>query len=254
MKNLILGMLVALPSLAQQQKPPEPGAPKDFKLPAQRRFALPNGMLVTMVPWGSVPKVLVDVAVRAGNVNEGPGETWLADLTGDLLPEGTKTRTAAQIAESAARMGGELHVGITPDLADATIDVLSEAGPEAVRLLADVVRNPSFPEADFNRRRTDRMRQLSIARSQPQQLALEKFLAAVYPEHPYGRLFPSPQELQGLTVDKARAFHDANYSAARDALNQNEAGAWWVDLHQRLSELPDYSTDELFERSRTVES
>src|SRR5438093_642932 len=84
-----------------------------------------------------------------------------------------------------------------------TLDVLSEAGPEAVRLLADVVRNPTFPEADFARRRTDRARQLSIARSQPQQLALEKFLGAVYPEHPYGRLFPSPQELQALTVEKA---------------------------------------------------
>ena len=214
MKNLVLGLLIALPALAQQ-KPPEAGAPKDFKLPAQRRVALENGMLVTMVPWGNVPKVLIDVAVRAGNVDEGAGETWLADLTGDLLPEGTKTRTAAQIAESAARMGGELHVGVTPDLTDATIDVLSEAGPEAVKLLADVVRNPTFPESDFARRRNDRARQLSIARSQPQQLALEKFLGTVYPANPYGRLFPSPQELQALTADKARAFHQANYAAAR---------------------------------------
>src|SRR5207253_7340510 len=88
-------------------------------------------------------------------------------------------------------------------------------GGDAVRLLADVVRNPAFPPADFARRRNDRLRQLSIDRSRPQRLAEEKFLAALYPGHPYGRLFPSPEELQALTVEKARAFHQAAYGAAR---------------------------------------
>lgn len=44
----------------------------------------------------------------------------------------------------------------------------------------------------------------------------------------------------------------AEYSTAREVLNQDEAGTWWVDLHQGLTELDDRSVDGLFERSQTV--
>jgi predicted Zn-dependent peptidase len=46
-------------------------------------------------------------------------------------------------------------------------------------------------------------------------VAQEKFLAVLYPDHPYGRLFPTPEMLQGYTLAQVRAFHEANYGAAR---------------------------------------
>jgi hypothetical protein len=42
-----------------QQKPPATGAPKDFVLPAAKRFTLANGLPVTMVPFGQVPKAAI---------------------------------------------------------------------------------------------------------------------------------------------------------------------------------------------------
>ena len=62
-----------------------------------------------------MPKVTVTLGVRTGNVYEKADEVWLADLTGDLMREGTTTRTAAQIAEEAARMGGSLDVSVGGD-------------------------------------------------------------------------------------------------------------------------------------------
>ena len=58
--------------------------------------------------WGTMPKVRVTLSMRTGNAFEKADEVWLADLTGDLMREGTATRTAAQISEEAARMGGSL--------------------------------------------------------------------------------------------------------------------------------------------------
>jgi len=84
-----------------------------------------------------------------------------------------------------------------------------------VRLIADVVRNPRFPEGELTRLKTDRLRQLSLARSQPRALAQEKFLAVLYPNHPYGRLFPTPEMLQGYTLERIRGFHAAKFGAAR---------------------------------------
>jgi predicted Zn-dependent peptidase len=115
-------------------------------------------------------------------------------------------------------MGGSLDVQVTPDITELASDVFSESAADAVRLVGDVAQNPAFPEQDFARRRADRVRQLSIARSQPRQLAQEKFLAALYPDHPYGRLFPPQHQLESYTAAQARSFHEANFGASRSHL------------------------------------
>jgi len=212
---LFLLTLAAAPLTGEKQTPPEPGKPVGFSVPAPRQFTLENGLAVTLVSYGTVPKVTVRLAVRAGSIDEGPKEAWLADLTGDLLPQGTTSKTASEIAEAAARMGGSLDVTVGTDRTDVGGDVLSEFGPEMVALVADVVCHPKLPESELPRLKADRQRRLSIARSQPQQLALEKFLAVVYPDHPYGRLFPTPEMLQGYTAEQVHAYYDANFGAAR---------------------------------------
>jgi predicted Zn-dependent peptidase len=59
------------------------------------------------------------------------------------------------------------------------------------------------------------VRTLSIAKSQPQQMGLEKFRQVLYGNHPYGRIFPTEQMLQGYTLDQIRSFYDLNFGAAR---------------------------------------
>jgi predicted Zn-dependent peptidase len=213
---VLLALAVAAsPARAQKEAPPAPGAPKGFQVPAPRVLTLDNGLRVTLVPYGTVPKVRVELSVRVGNVNEGPKEVWLADIMGDLLREGTTTRTATEVSQAAARMGGSLEVTVGPDRTEIAGDVLPEFGPEFARLVADVARNPRWPADELPRLKADRLRQLSIASTQPQQLALEKFRAVLYPDHPYGRVFPTPEMVQGYTVDQVRGFYDANFGAAR---------------------------------------
>ena len=67
---------------AQKEQPPAGTAPKPFTLPKKETFTLKNGMKVTLVPYGSVPKVTVTAVVRAGNLNETEQQTWLANVTG----------------------------------------------------------------------------------------------------------------------------------------------------------------------------
>ena len=213
---LVCGALAAPTlALAQREAPPAAGTPKDFKLPAQREFTLPNGMAVTLVPFGRVPKANVTLTVRTGRIDQGSSETWLAELTGDLMNEGTTTRTAAQVAEQVAAMGGFLNVGIASDISTVGGEVLGEHAAEMVRLVADVARNPRLPESELDRLRGDRLRALAIARSQPQPVANEKFRELVYADHPYGRLYPTEAMLRGFTIAQVRDFHTRNFGAAR---------------------------------------
>lgn len=110
-------------------EPPSPGEPRDFRVPEARRFALDNGLQVALVPWGNMPKARVTLTVRTGNAFEKSGEVWLADLTADLMREGTTTRSATAISTEAARMGGGLAVSVGADTTTIGGDVLSEFGP-----------------------------------------------------------------------------------------------------------------------------
>lgn len=198
--------------------PPKAGQARDFRVPEARRFTLDNGLQVALVPWGGMPKVRVTLTVRTGNAFEKSGEVWLSDLTADLMREGTATRSATEISAAAARMGGGLSVSVGSDTTTIGGDVLSEFGAPFVELVADVTRNPILPEAELPRLKTNLSRNLAVGLSQPQQLALQKFRSVLYGDHAFGRVFPTDAMIAGYTLAQVKAFHGANYGAARSRL------------------------------------
>ena len=223
MKLLLAFTALMSLSLAQApaqfpSEPPKPAAPKDFRVPEATRFTLDNGLQVALVPWGDMPKVRVALDVRTGNALEDDDEVWLSDLTGDLIREGTKTRNAAEISKEAARMGGALDISVGPDVTTIGGDVLSEFGPRMVDLVADVVRNPAFPESELARLKANMTRNLAVALSQPQQVALQKFRAVLYGEHAYGRVFPTEEMINAFSIGQARQFYTSTYGAGRARL------------------------------------
>src|SRR5713226_9523169 len=95
---LAIFMLAGAPAFAQKREPPAGGPPKAFTLPAHETYALTNGMKVTLVPYGNIPKVTINVTLRTGNLNEPKELLGIADITGDLLKEGTTSMSAKALA------------------------------------------------------------------------------------------------------------------------------------------------------------
>lgn len=213
----VLGCMAILAGAAQAQKqaPPAGGPPKPFTLPAHDSYALGNGMKVTLVPYGNIPKVTLSLVLRAGNINEAKEQTGVADITGDLLKEGTTTLSAQELAEAAARMGGTIDVGVGPDETGAQMDVMAEDGAAAVKLLAEVVQHPKMPDSELARLKANLLRQIAIAKSQPGQIALARFRKLLYGDHPYGEILPTEESINKLTIDDAKKFYAGNYGAAR---------------------------------------
>lgn len=203
---------------AQKETPPEGGEPKDFTLPAKQEFALPNGLRATLVPYGEIPKVTVSLVVQVGNVHEQPDENGLADIVGQLMREGTTTRSARQIAEEVARMGGSVNVSVGPNQTTLSGSVLSEYGPELVRLIAEMVQHPAFPQSEIERIKNDFKRNINLARSQPGTQADVKFRAALYPNHPYGAGLPTDEMIDSYNVDQVREFYEKQFGAQRTSV------------------------------------
>lgn len=214
---LALGFFAAaaMPARAQKQAPPAGGPPKPFAVPEHETYSLPNGLRVTLVPYGNLPKVTLELAIWAGTLNQPSDMPGLADLMGQLMNEGTTVRSAKQVAEDAANMGGTLDVSVGVDQTEISSDVLSDFGAQAAKLIADVAEHPLFPESELPRLKNDALRRLAVSKSRPQNIALERFRAILYPDHPYGVVFPTEAGIQKTSVDAIRKFYQANFGAAR---------------------------------------
>lgn len=213
--TLITATLLVTGVQAQKQTPPQGGEPKDFKLPEKDSKQLDSGLTATLVQYGVIPKVHINVIVKAGNIHEGPEEVWLADLTGSLMAEGTTSMDFQTIAKKVAAMGGEVNVSTGPNQTTISGSVLSEFAPDLVRILADILINPSFPQNEIERLKNDLKRQLSVQKAVPQAQALDKFRSILYKDHSYGRIFPTVEMLDSYSREKVKAFYDENYGAKR---------------------------------------
>jgi zinc protease len=211
----VLVALTSLAAVAQKQAPPEGGPAKAFTVPANESYTLPNGMKVTLVPYGNIPKVAVDVTIAAGSSDEGKEHQGVADLTADMMKEGTEKLDSGQLADEAARMGSTLDVSSSYDRTDAGLDVLSEFGPEAVRLLSDVVIHPRLPASELDRLKNDKLRQIALGSSQPQTIALMRFRKILYGDHPYSVILPAESDVKKVAIGDIKAFVSANFNPRR---------------------------------------
>lgn len=200
-------------SPAPREAPPPLGTPRDFQLPAKTEFALDNGVGVTLVPFGTVPKATVMVVLRTGNIDD--PRTGVADLVGEMLKEGAAGQSAADVARLAADMGGSLDVGVGADQTTIALDVLGERAPEALALAADVIRRPTLPESELPRLKANIARQVAVARSSPQAIAGEAYARLLWGDHPYGRSLPTDADIESYSIGDVREFVARNFGAAR---------------------------------------
>ena len=198
--------------------PPTVEALAPYRLPERHRLALDNGLRATLVDVGAVPKAHVRLALRAGGLNERAGKTGLAVLVSRFLKEGTRELDAAELAERVAGLGGRLDVHVDDDATTLEAQVLSESVPELLALLGEVVRQPAMPEDELPRLQAELLREIDIARSQPDTLAVERFQAALYGEHPYGRTLPAVADVEALTIDDVRTFAAEELGARRASI------------------------------------
>jgi len=216
--------IIALATLAmtvaaqRKETPPAGGQPKPFVFPKQDNFTLPNGMKVTLVEYGAVPKVAMQAIVHAGHINEKADQNWVSDVTALMLKEGTTNRTAEQIARETAEMGGSIFTSASTDSTTIGGEVLSEFDTRFVNLLADVVQNPKFAADDLEKIRANKIRELAVNRAQAGNLAWERFRQVVFAGHPYSSIWADENSLKGYKLGDVTSFYNSEYGAARTHL------------------------------------
>lgn len=211
-------VVLSIASFAQKETPPVGGQPKPFVFPAQDTYTLKNGMKVTLVQYGAVPKVAMQAIVRAGSLNERADQRWISDMVATLLKEGTAARSAEQIALETAEMGGSIFTSAATDKTTIGGEVLTEFDTRFLSLMADVVMNPKFAAEDMEKVRENKLRELTINRAAPGSLAWEKFRQVIFAGHAYGTIYPTEAGLKAYTLQDVKTFYYNQFGAARTHL------------------------------------
>jgi zinc protease len=190
-------------------RPPHTPDQPAFKLPAVHETRLPNGLEIVLVEDARFPMVTARLGFHAGSKYDPKELSGLSETTGALLTEGTARRTARQIAEDAASIGGSIGASSSPDVLMLSANALAENLPGLLDLIADVARNATFPEEEVELRKQNRAQELLADRSEAAFLADEKLNQVLFGPHPYARQDPTPESIARISRLSLEEFRNA---------------------------------------------
>ena len=127
---------------------PVPGPSRPYRFPSFVRTSLPNGLELIVAPVRRLPLVTIRFVLDVGARQEPRGTAGIATLAASALAEGTTRLDAAALAEEFERLGGSLSSYATWDATQVRTTVLSSRLREALALLSEVVRTPSFAQRE----------------------------------------------------------------------------------------------------------
>jgi zinc protease len=176
------------------------------------REELANGAVILLQETSMTPAVTISASFRAGSVFDPPERPGLAYLTGRVLDRGTTTRSAAVLADELDDRGVSLRVSTNRQALTISCTCLAEDFEDILALIVDVARNPTFPEAEIEKRRSDALTVLRQNEDNPGSRAVEGVLELLYTkDHPYGR----PSKGTAFGVEQASRAEIVGFHARR---------------------------------------
>jgi zinc protease len=212
--SLLVVLLVSICVSAQtpQATPPPPAQPRSVTFPKPVEETLPNGLRVIVVERRESPLISAQLLIKNGGEVDPPELAGLADMTANLLTKGTQSRDATKIAQEIESLGGSLESGARWDSSYATVGVMSSKIPQAMEILADVVRRPTFKSEEVERLRQQYLDNLTLALGEPGSIA--RFVAArvVFGDSPYGHpISGTTESLTRITGAEIAKMHSRYY-------------------------------------------
>jgi len=184
------------------------------------RVSLPNGLKLVMFPKKTRGgTVVATMNVRFGDEKSLFGKSTAAGLAGALLMRGTRTRTRQQIQDESDRLKAQIQVSGGVASASASLQTLEANLPDALRLVRELLRESTFPEAEFEQVRLQRIEQAESGKTEPTTLAsleINRLMNGQYrPGDPryVETLDEESQGLKAVKLDDVRQFYRQFYGA-----------------------------------------
>jgi zinc protease len=176
------------------------------------RQQLPNGLVWLFSEQRTLPLVSVNLLIKAGVLCDPPGKAGLANLTALLLNQGTKSRTASQIAQEVDFLGAKLGASGSPDFASVWLTVLKKDLGPGLDLLQDILLNPVFGKDEIKRKVSQLQASFKTDQDEPGIVASRAFQRRIFGPTPYAHPTKgTPAGLKAIKRQDLVDFHKKYY-------------------------------------------
>lgn len=199
--------------VVDRSMPPALGAPPSFSTPEIAHLKLSNGLPVTLFEKHNVPIVQMNLIVNTASIMDPEGKEGLASMTATMMDEGAGEYDALALADAIDFLGASISVNAGRHTTVISLNSTLARFDDALKLFADILLKPSFPEKELERIKKERLNSLIQRHDKARQIASILFRRTLFGEdHPYGREnFGTESSLKSFTRDDLISFYQSYF-------------------------------------------
>ena len=182
-----------------------------FQLPEYEKYTLPNGLTLYLMEQREVPLVYVNAIFPGGAVWDGE-QNGLAALTAEALLFGSRNYTKDQIEQAFDFLGASIAANAATEAAEVSISFKKDDFEKLFPIFVDVIKNPSFPQVEVEKRKQRWVAELEQDRESPRRVIRNYFNKFVFGNMPYGNpVDGTKKSIESITSDELRGFFNLHY-------------------------------------------
>ncbi|MGI8467419.1 MAG: M16 family metallopeptidase, partial [Pyrinomonadaceae bacterium] len=197
----------------QEAALPKGGPDPKFSLPAIEKTKLSNGLNVWIIRQNELPIVSMNMVLNAGGTLDSAEKSGVSSFTATMLNQGTRSRSAIDIANQLQSIGASVGAGSGWDSTNVSMQTLTKNLDRALDVYSDVIVNPSFPNNELESIRKRAIVGFSVRKSNPTAISDLVYNRVLYGNQPYSRqLGGEEKSVRAITRDDLVNFYNANYT------------------------------------------
>ena len=213
MRKYIYTLFIALVTISlsaqvtiDRSTAPTPGPARTPEIGSYESFELKNGLKVFVVEDHKLPRITMSLILDRDPIVEGAKAGYVS-IAGDLIGAGTANRTKSALDEEVDFMGANFGTGSN----SIRVGGLSKYTDQLIEILSDVLLNPSFPEEEFEKLKSQMISGLKANADDPDAISGNLRGAALYGlEHPYGEVM-TEATVEAISIDDCKAYFDTYF-------------------------------------------
>src|SRR5579863_3916945 len=190
----------------QAQRPastvPELAPEREVRWPKRTKAKLANGLEVILLESHTIPKFHGELYFRSGDAASARRGTSLAEMAATMVRTGTSRHSSREIEELLRGLGADLSVSAGQDTSAISFAGLSDHAEPLLHVVNELARDATFPAAEFERERRQKLEEVKLERAQPGFLAGERLRKVLFGSHPYAQVSPTAEQVAAYTREQ----------------------------------------------------
>jgi zinc protease len=191
---------------------PELAPERQVRWPKRTKLQLANGLEIIFLESHTIPKFHGELYFRSGNACAASRGTALAEMAATMVRTGTSQHPSREIEEHLRGLGADLSVHAGQDNSSISFAGLSDHAEPLLQLVDELAREATFPSAEFDRERRQKLEEVRLERTQPGFLAGERLRKVLFGGHPYSQISPTEEQVAAYTCEELQSVYRDFYT------------------------------------------